>query len=425
MTEPTTPAHTHDEEELGFELPEAGKGSRTVIVTAFVVVIGGAFAFGYLKHKNAHAEAAAERADTGLIKLDVVHPIELSSDHALELPGTANPLEQTKIYPRAPGYVRRWLVDIGDKVKEGQLLAEIDTPDLDAQVAQAKAQLAQAKAAVAQAKANSSYSSTNATRYQGLADQKLVAQQTVDQNVAQAGADKATVEANEANVVAQDANVRRLVELTAFNKVYAPFAGTVTARNIDRGALVTDTGTTPMFTVTASDPIRVFVDIPQTVAPSVQTGTVAQIGVREYPGRAFTGKVARSAGALDPDLHLMTTEIDVPNPDGALLPGMYVTASLTLPVPHQVVEIPATALYSDANGLRVATVDMQNKVHFSPITLERDTGATLWVATGVTSRDRVVKIAALGLVEGDIVDATDIPAKPALPGLPAAGSAAK
>ena len=130
--------------------------------------------------------------------------------------------------------------------------------------------------------------------------------------------------------------------------------------------------------------------------------------MREYPGRTFTGKVTRSAGALDPDLHLMTTELQVPNPDGALLPGMYVTTSILLPVPHEVTEIPATALYNDAHGLRVATVDSHNKVHFSPITIERDTGGTLWVATGVTSHDRVIKLAVPTLIEGDIVDATDV-----------------
>jgi membrane fusion protein (multidrug efflux system) len=413
---------SEETDDLGFELPAPAKSSRATVIAAFAVIVGGAFVFVYMRHERAHGETAAQQADTNLVKLDVVHPGELSSDRAIELPGTANALEQTKIYPRAPGYVHRWLVDIGDKVKEGQLLAEIDTPDLDAQLAQARAQLAQAKAAVLQAQAQSIYSSSNAVRYQGLSDQHLVAQQTVDQDVAQASTDKATVAANQANVVAQEANVKRLVELTAFAKVYAPFAGTITARTIDRGALVSDTGTTPMFTIAATDPIRIFVDIPQTVAPNVRNGTVAKVTVREYPGRTFTGTVTRSAGALDPDLHLMTTEVQVPNPDGALLPGMYVTASILLPVPHQVTEIPATALYSDAQGLRVATVDSHNKVHFSPITIERDTGGTLWVATGVTSHDRVVKIAVPTLIEGDIVDAVDAPVKaPAS----ASGSAAK
>ncbi|HEY3804085.1 MAG TPA: efflux RND transporter periplasmic adaptor subunit [Kofleriaceae bacterium] len=402
---------SEETDDLGFELPAPAKTSRAAVIAGFAVVVGGLLVFGYVRREHARADVAAPSTDTNLVKVEVIHPTALSSDHALELPGTANALEQTKIYPRAPGYVRKWLVDIGDKVKEGQLLAEIETPDLDAQLAQARAQLAQAKAAVAQAQAQSIYSSSNAVRYQGLSDQHLVAQQTVDQDVAQAATDKATVAANQANVVAQQANVQRLVELTAFSKVYAPFAGTITARTIDRGTLVTDTGTTPMFTIAATDPIRIFVDIPQTVAPSVRDGTEAKVTVQEYPGRTFVGKVTRSAGALDPDLHLMTTELQVPNADGALLPGMYVTASILLPVPHQVTEIPSTALYNDSQGLRVATVDGHNKVHYARITIERDTGGTLWVGTGVTTKDRVIKLAVPTLVEGDIVDATDV-AKP-------------
>jgi membrane fusion protein, multidrug efflux system len=406
---------TEETDDLGFELPAPAKTSRAAVIAGFAVVVGGLLVFGYVRREHAHGEVAAQSTDTSLAKVEVIHPSVVSSDHALELPGTANALEQTKIYPRAPGYVRKWLVDIGDKVKEGQLLAEIETPDLDAQLAQARAQLAQAKAAVAQAQAQSTYSSSNAVRYQGLSDQHLVAQQTVDQDVAQAATDKATVAANQANVVAQEANVQRLVELTAFSKVYAPFAGTITARTIDRGTLVTDTGTTPMFTIAATDPIRIFVDIPQTVAPSVRDGTEAKIAVQEYPGRTFVGKVTRSAGALDPDLHLMTTEIQVPNADGALFPGMYVTASILLPVPHQVTEIPATALYNDSQGLRVATVDAHNKVHYARITIERDTGGSLWVGTGVTSKDRVIKLAVPTLVEGDVVEATDVSAKPEKP----------
>jgi RND family efflux transporter MFP subunit len=159
-----------------------------------------------------------------------------------------------------------------------------------------------------------------------------------------------------------------------------------------------------MFTVVATDPVRVFVDLPQTVAPSVRDGTDTVVTAREYAGRKFAGKVTRSAKALDPDLHVMTTEIQVPNGDNALLPGMYVQTQLTLPVPHRVVEIPATALYSDAQGLRVAVVDAQLKVHFRPIAIERDTGATLWVASGLSGDEKIVKIAVASLSDGDTVE---------------------
>jgi RND family efflux transporter MFP subunit len=392
-------------EDLGFELPAPAKASRTGIVIILAVLAGGGFVFGYMQHKKAHGETAMPHDTT--VKVDTVKPALLSSDQALALPGVTKALEETKIYPRTTGYVHRWLVDIGDHVTEGQLLAEIDVPDLDAQLAQARAQLASAKAAVKQAMAQRDYAKQNSARYETLADQKLVAKSQVEQTQAQAATDEATVAANEANVVAAEANVRRLNDLQSFSKVTAPFAGTITTRSIDRGALLTDNATTPMYTLVATDPIRVFIDVPQTVAATIENGLSVAVTARELAGRTFAGKVTRSARTLDPDLHTMSTEIQVPNPDGALLPGMYVQAALTLPVPHKVVEIPATALYNDATGLRVATVDAQNKIHFVPITIERDTGATLRVGTGLTGDERIVKIAVPSLVEGDPVEAKD------------------
>jgi RND family efflux transporter MFP subunit len=303
--------------------------------------------------------------------------------------------------------VKKWLVDIGDKVTAGQLMAEIETPDVAAQLLQARAQLLQAQAAVKQTIAQRDYSKANAARTVSLADQKLVSQSTVEQTQAQAGTDAANVAAAEANVNAQEANVRRLVELEGFSKVTAPFAGVVTQRQIERGALVgagTTTDQSPLYTLVAIDPIRVFVDVPQTVAPSVKAGNDAAITVREFPGRTFAGKITRAAGALDPDLHTMSTEIQLPNADGALMPGMYVAAALTLPVPHRVLELPATALYNDSSGLRVATVDAHDHIKYVPITIERDNGATLWIATGLTGDERIVKIAVPSLLDGDPVD---------------------
>jgi len=395
---------TQDHDDLGFDLPSPAQSSRLRVVIVLLVVVGAAFGIGYLQWSKARGATPSIAHEVGPIRVDVIKAKVLSSDQALALPGVVKPLEEAKIYSRSAGYVRRWLVDIGDKVKEGQLLAEIDTPELDAQLAQARAQLASARASVKQASAQRDFAKSNSTRYETLADQKLVSKAQVEQTQAQAATDEATVSAAQSNVAAQEANVRRLLELQGFAKVTAPFAGTITARSIDRGTLVGDGGATPMFTVVATDPVRVFVDVPQSVAPSVRVGTDAKITVREYAGRAFAGKVTRSSGALDPELHVMTTEIQVANPDNALLPGMYVQVAITLPTPHHVLEIPATALYSDSQGLRVATVDAQNKIKFAPITIERDTGATLWVATGLTGDERIVKLAAPSLVDGDTVE---------------------
>ncbi|HSD90671.1 MAG TPA: efflux RND transporter periplasmic adaptor subunit [Kofleriaceae bacterium] len=423
MTQSTPAPKPESSDDLGFELPPPAQGSTGKIVLVLALVVGGVFALFYVKHQKARGGTPVAVAESGAIRVEVIQPKELTSDRALALPGVVRPLEEAKIYSRSQGYVRRWVVDIGDKVKEGQLLAEIDTPELDAQLAQARAQLMQAKAAVKQSIAQRDFAKSNSTRYQTLADQKLVSASQVEQTQAQTATDEATVAAAESNVTAQEANVRRLQELQGFAKVSAPFAGTITARTVDRGTLVGEGGATPMFTLVATDPVRVFVDVPQSVAPSVRVGTDAVVNVREYAGKPFAGKVTRSSGALDPELHTMSTEIQVPNPDGALLPGMYVQVALTLPVPHRVVEIPATALYSDAQGTRVAIVDAQNKLALVPITIERDTGATLWIATGLTGHERVVKIAVPSAVDGDPVEVA--PSAAPAGSAAAAGSAQK
>jgi RND family efflux transporter MFP subunit len=422
-----TPTEREPAEDLGFALPAPSRTSRTGVIVVLAILLGGGFAFGWSQRGKAHERTALPAPTARTIRVQVVKPKVLDSDQALALPGTVRALEQTKIFPRVTGYVRRWLVDIGDKVTAGQLLAEIDTPDLDAQTAQARAQLGQAQAAVKQVTAQRDFSRSNSQRFESLADQKLVSKSQVEQTQAQASTDEANLAAASSNVTAQQANVRRLVETQAFARVVAPFAGRITTRTVERGDLVTDGTGTALYTLVAIDPIRVLVEVPQTVAPSVRTDVEAMIGVREFPDRKFPGKVTRAAGALDPDLHTMTTEIQVPNPDGTLLPGMYVQVELTLPVPHHVVEIPATALYNDAQGLRVAVVDGQQKAHFAPIRIERDTGATLQVATGLGGDERVIKIAVPDLVEGDALEISGSGSATSGTGsgAPAAGSAAK
>lgn len=394
---------TDRHDELDFELPAPAKLSRTAVGVAIVGCIAVAFGIGYLQRRHAHQAVAAVQP-VHAVKVEVTKPTEVASDRALVLPGIVRPLEETTIVARTTGYVRKWLADIGDKVAAGQVLAEIDIPEVDAQLAQARAQLAAARAAVKQAAAQRDFATQNRARYESLADQKLVSKSQVEQTQAQAATDEASVAAAESNTTAQEANVRRLVELQRFAKVTAPFAGTITSRTIDRGTLISDAAQTAMFTLVATDPLRVFVDVPQGVALAIKPDSAATVTAREFPGRSFAGKVTRTAGALDPDLHVMTAEIQVPNGDGALLPGMYVRAAIDLEVPHRVLEIPATALYSDSQGLRVATVDAKNTIHFAPITIEADTGTTLRIATGLTGDERVVKVAVPSLVEGDSVE---------------------
>ena len=414
MTSQPTPPTGEPVEDLGFELPPPTTSSRSKVIIVAVVVVAGAFGFGYYQHKKVKDDVPIANGDK-VTSVEVIKPTVVSSGSSIALPGTVKALEETKIYPHVTGYIKDWKVDIGDKVTAGQLLAEVATPDLDAQLNQARAQLAQADATLKQAIAQRTYSSANSKRYEGLSDQKLVAQGQVEQIQAQAQSDVATVAADEANIVAQQANVRRLVELVGFTKITAPFAGTITTRSIDRGTLVTDGSATPLFTIDAIDPVRVFVDAPQSIAATLANGTEATITTREFAGRKFPGKVARSAGALSPDLHTMVTEIRVPNPDSALLPGMYVQTEITLPVPHKVLQIPATALYSDANGLRVAVVAPGGKVHLAPITIERDAGSSLQIATGLTGDENIIKIAVPSLLEGDTVEVAAPPATQSKP----------
>ncbi|HWO24900.1 MAG TPA: efflux RND transporter periplasmic adaptor subunit [Kofleriaceae bacterium] len=407
-------------EDLGFSLPPPARSSRVVVALAVTALAGGAFAIGYVRHLQARGNVPVAR-DGRPVRVEVVKPVRLGGERALDLPGTVRPLEETRIYPRTTGYVRRWLVDIGDKVTAGQVLAEIDTPELDAQLAQARAAVAQARAAVAQATSQRDLSKANAARFQTLSEQQLVSKAQVEQAAAQAQTDEANVAAAQSSVTGQEANLRRLGELAGFAKVAAPFAGTVTTRSIDRGSLVSEGTGTPLFTVVATDPVRIFVDVPQSIAPSVRPGIAAEVTARELGERKLAGAVARAAGALDPELHTMTTEIRVPNGDGALLPGMYVRVQLKLPVPAPAFEIPATALYSDAQGVRVGIVDAGSRLRLVPITIERDTGATLHVATGLTGDERVVKLALPGLPPGALVEVAVAVVPP--PPAAAAGSA--
>lgn len=403
---------SNEPEDLGFTLPAAARASRVTVVAVITVVVCGAFAFGYFRQRKAHGEVPSMAGEVKPQRVEVIKATELKSDRALSLAGTVHALEQTQIYARVTGYVRSWKVDIGDKVTSGQLLAEIDTPDVDAQLSQARAQLAVARAAVIQASAQRDYSKSSSTRTAGLADQQLVSKAQVEQTQAQALTDEAIVTSAKSNVAAQEANVRRLTDLQQFSKVVAPFAGTVTTRSIDRGALIRDGSTTPLFTIVATDPVRVFIDVPQSIASSVRNDTPATITAREL-AKTFAGKVTRSAGALDPELHTMRTEVQVPNPDGALMPGMYVQAALNLAVPHRVLEVPATALYNDAQGVRVATVDATNHVKYVTITIERDTGATVQISGGLTGDERIIKIPIPSLLDGDLVEVVSpLPAKP-------------
>jgi membrane fusion protein (multidrug efflux system) len=415
-TEPLPP-----DAELGFELAKPARlstGRLLAFVALGAAVFGGAFLVAYLPRRHAERElerSASDRAHA-LRRVTVVKPRLLSSERTLTLPGSVQPLEEAVIYARASGYVRRWLVDIGAHVEANELLAEIDTPELDQELAQARAALAQAQANVLQAQANKGFANTQNQRTGKLVEAGLSPQQDLDQTKSRTEVTEADLKVAEANVNAQRANIRRISDLEAFSRVTAPFAGTITERTIDRGSLVSAGGTaTPLFRLASTNIVRVFVQVPQDAAPSVVLNAPAELVIREFPNQKFEGTVARTAGALDQATRTLSTEVRVPNADGRLLSGMYAEVRISLPSARHVFELPATALMSDAQGLRIGVVDASNRVHLRPIVLERDLGSTVHIASGIDGTERVVQLPGAELAEGQVVDAVAAKVPPPSP----------
>jgi membrane fusion protein (multidrug efflux system) len=397
-----------DADELGFALPLPAAPGKRRLTLGLVALAGAlllAFLAGYLPKLQARQTLDERaRAQTGSMPaVQVVRPERLAGSRNLTLPASVRPLTETTVYPRASGYVHAFHKDLGERVEQGELLAEIDTPELDQQIVQARAQLAQVTAALGQAKANSELSRVTLERYKVLKPVGVTSQQELDQRAAQAVVDESNVVAAEAAIAVQRANLARLNDLKSFARVTAPFAGRITSRSIDLGTLVTLGNASPLFQLVADDPVRVFVDVPQDVAPSVRVGRAASVLVREYPERRFTGQIAHAAGALSEATRTMRTEVRVPNHDGALLSGMYAEVSLELDTPHVVYELPATALISGPEGLRVMALGAADRVHFLPVRVERDQGATIQIASGLRGDERIVKLAGVSLSENQRV----------------------
>ena len=307
----------------------------------------------------------------------------------LPLPGSMQAILETGIWARTNGYLKARYVDIGDRVNKGQLLADIETPEVDQQLMQAIAVMAQDKANVAKFEADLALARTTLQRFLA-AGAGAVSKQQIDQQTAALTDAEKIVDAGRATVNADDANVHRLLELQSFQKVYAPFDGIITVRNVDFGSLITagsTTGTTMLFSLAQVDVLRIFVSVPQSNAPDIKVGTSAKVSVRELPGRTFTGKVTRTAGAIDPASRTLLTQVDVPNPDGVLLSGSYATVRFRIERSDPPLIIPQSALLIDANGVRVALVDPDGTLHYRPIQMGRDSGNTVEVLSGLAPTD--------------------------------------
>jgi membrane fusion protein (multidrug efflux system) len=405
---PDGPGAPRKHDEIGFALPEPAKVTRGTAIglsIAVTVALSALFLVAFLPRTRSNARLAesTKAIHAALPRVEVIVPKVSSSVRSIVLPGTTKPLEETVLYSRANGFVRAWNVDIGDKVKEGQPLVQLETPELDQEILQARAQLAQAEAGIKQATANADLSRSSLDRYKKLAAEGLATQQQLDEKSAQAAVDVANVDVAQAMIGTQRANLARQGKLKSFASVTAPFAGTITARMVERGALVVAGNSSPLFKLSATDPVRIYVDVPQDVAPSVKPELLAEVTVREYPGRVFRGKITRTSGALDSATRTLSTEIRVPNPDNALLTGMYTEVSLSLPVPHKTVEVPATSVTTGENGVRVQVVEADGTVRLVPVVIERDLGASVQISSGLTGSERVVKLASAELVDGSRV----------------------
>jgi RND family efflux transporter MFP subunit len=308
----------------------------------------------------------------------IVAPTGAENHMGLELPGRLQAYISAPIYARVPGYLKTWKYDIGGKVKAGDVLAEIDTPDLDQQ-------LMQARAALSVAQANAKLAQITAERWQSLASTDAVAKQDVDQRTF-------TWNANVAQVKAAQANVDQLVAEEGFKRLIAPFAGIVTARDTDIGALINvgAAGGAQLFVVSETEKLRVYVNVPQNYVPSVPAGTKATISVPEHPDKTYSGTVEASAQAVNPSTGTTLMQIIVDNGAGEMMPGDYASIHLQIAAAGHVLSVPSSALIFDAKGLSIATVDADNRVVLKPVTIERDLGAVVELASGLSPNDRVI-----------------------------------
>ncbi|MGN6478814.1 efflux RND transporter periplasmic adaptor subunit [Luteibacter sp.] len=308
----------------------------------------------------------------------------------LNLPGRLQAYARAPIYARTSGYLKSWKFDIGQKVKAGDILGEIETPDLDQQLLQAKADLASARA-------NEALAQTTAKRWQAMRDSDSVSKQEVDEKTGD-------YDAKHALAAAAQANLERIQATKGFAKLVAPFDGVVTARETDVGALINaGGGGQELFVVSDTHKLRMYVNVPQNYAPAIKQGETVKLTVPEYPGQTFEGKIESSSSAINAASGTTLVQVAVDNNDGKLLPGGYASVTFDLPANAALFRVPASALVYDGSGLRVAVVDAQNKVTFKDVSIAQDFGKTVQLASGISAGDRLIESPPDGLANGDTV----------------------
>lgn len=373
---PAPPVRETEEKFGGSAQPPSGTPKALLYtVPAIILALFAWLVFSKVQaRQRVRAETVTASADAGDVPVSVVHPRRAETVQDLMLPGNVQAFVETPIYARTNGYLQKWYVDIGGHVKTGDLLATIDTPEVDEQ-------LNQAQAAQLQAQANLDLAKTTANRWHLLLKSDGVSQQEVDQN-------DAALKARQADLNAALANVQRLKDEKSFETVTAPFSGVVTARNIDIGSLITN-GTSQLFRLAQIDILRVYVSVPESYTRDIRPGIEADLAVAEIPGKVFKGKVVRSAGAIDPASKTLLTEVDVSNPKGDLLPGAYAQVLFHLRTTTPPLIIPSNTLIFRTSNTQVAVAE-NGIAHLRSVTLGRDLGNALEVISGLEPTDSVI-----------------------------------
>jgi RND family efflux transporter MFP subunit len=374
-----------------------GAPIRTTIVVAAFFCAGFAVLIlsGFRSRLEAGKRLQEEVRSSAIPRVEVIYPKAGSTSQEIELPGTTEAFTQAPIYARTSGYLKQWFFDIGAHVKRGQLLAEIETPELDQQLQQAENDLRTAQA-------NLYLAQVTADRWVALLKRAVVSKQETDQAVSDFNAKRATVDSGEANV-------RRLRQLQEFEHVYAPFDGVITARNTDVGALIQNgdtTGPKELFHLAAIDQLRVYISVPEVYQTAVKSGDTVTLTLDAFAGETFTGTIVRNSNAIDLTSRTLNVEVDVDNPTGRLLPGAYAFVHLKLPAAAGAVTIPTNALLFRAEGLRVAAV-RNREVKLVPITIGHDYGSTVEVISGLTASDAVIIDPSDSVTDGSPVEIVD------------------
>src|SRR5437660_1867625 len=375
------------------EIPPAPPRRALMVVGVALLILLAAGAVTLISRASHERALAKETEQSSIPTVAVVHPLAEKPDEELVLPGSLQAFAESPIYARTNGYLVRWYKDIGSRVQEGDLLATIDTPKIDQELNQSRAARQQIVAQLELAK-------ISADRWENLRKSDSVSAQKADQRTS--GYKQA-----EANLAAADANVRRLEQLEGFKKVYAPFSGVITKRNVDPGALINagaGAAGRELFDMARVDPLRVYTSVPQAYAPFIRVGASTTVTLQEFPGQRFLAKVARTAESIDPTTRTLLTEVDVPNKDGRLLPGSFGEVHFAVGSNVNKVTVPVNAMLFRSEGPRLAIVDANGRIQLRPINIGRDYGTSLEILGGVSAEDRVVINPPDSLEEGQQVN---------------------